>query len=130
MAIVIKTGPLFDGQAAAAVTDWLASTRKDLAQQGADMLRAYPMNKTGRARGGFRAHINVVQRGLSEVIPDPKVPGVTWGPWLEGTSKRNSTTRFKGYHVFRKTTARLKRRARQVAEGKLDIYIGRMGGGG
>ena len=28
--------------------------------------------------------------------------GVVYGPWLEGTSSRNQTTRFKGYSSFRK----------------------------
>ncbi len=27
---------------------------------------------------------------------------VIYGPWLEGTSSRNQSTRFKGYHLFRK----------------------------
>jgi hypothetical protein len=26
--------------------------------------------------------------------------GVVYGPWLEGTSRRNRRTRFKGYHAF------------------------------
>lgn len=30
--------------------------------------------------------------------------GVIYGPWLEGVSHRNQTTRFKGYHAFRMAT--------------------------
>ena len=29
--------------------------------------------------------------------------GVVYGPWLEGTSTRNATTRFRGYGSFRRT---------------------------
>jgi len=35
--------------------------------------------------------------------------GVVYGPWLEGTSRRNNTTRFKGYRSFRNTKSWLDR---------------------
>ena len=36
-------------------------------------------------------------KGLTGRIDDGNV---VYGPWLEGTSSRNQTTRFKGYHSF------------------------------
>lgn len=36
--------------------------------------------------------------------------GVIYGPWLEGTSDRNRTTRFKGYFHFRQTTQEMSTR--------------------
>ena len=126
---VVVHGPLFDGEASAAVTQWLQVTREDLGDKGADMLRAFPMDKTGRAHGGFQANIRVMNRGAMVVIPGPKISGVTWSPWLEGTSRRNDSTGFKGYHLFRKTSAKLRRIAKALAQQKLgEGYIQRMGG--
>jgi hypothetical protein len=43
--------------------------------------------------------------------------GIVYGPWLEGTSTRNRTTRFKGYHAFRQ--------ARQIMERKTQAILQR-----
>jgi len=130
MASVVRvSGPLWDGQAAAAVTRWLEVTRKSVADDGRDMLAAFPMDKTGRARGGFEARVHRVTRGEIEAIPGPQETGVVWSPWLEGTTRRNATTRFKGYGLFRKTRLKLARDWRATAQAELDKYIGDMGGG-
>lgn len=41
---------------------------------------------------------------------------VVYGPWLEGTSSRNQTTRFKGYSVFRRTRDWISQRANGILE--------------
>lgn len=41
--------------------------------------------------------------------------GVIYGGWLEGTSRRNQATRFKGYHAFRNAT--------QQTTGQIDRLI-------
>ena len=40
--------------------------------------------------------------------------GVIYGAWLEGTSERNRTTRFKGYGSYRKTATRLNKNKRRI----------------
>ena len=50
--------------------------------------------------GNYRRNINVKTQDLHVSINDG---GVIYGSWLEGTSSRNQTTRFKGYGVFRET---------------------------
>jgi hypothetical protein len=52
--------------------------------------------------------------------------GVIYGPWLEGTSSRNQSTRFKGYQTFRRTWQALGRRVRPIATPILARFIGRM----
>jgi hypothetical protein len=125
---IIVHGPLWDGEANAAVERWLAVTRERVAAEGVLMLKAFPMDKTGRARGGFQANVARVTRSDWQVIPGPKIPGVTWSPWLEGTSRRNDTTRFKGYHLFRRTRILLARNWRRDAQAELLRYLAAMGG--
>jgi hypothetical protein len=44
---------------------------------------------------------------------------VIYGPWLEGTSSRNLTTRFKGYTTFRRITQKLDADVPHIAAGPL-----------
>lgn len=54
--------------------------------------------------------------------------GVIYGPWLEGTSSRNETTRFKGYASFRRVAQWLQEKGRPVAEAHLARLNERLGG--
>lgn len=121
-------GPLFTGQAEEAVKRFCKDATKAIAQRGADLLRAFPMNKTGRARGTFQSHLQVVQRSAGYAVPGPQITGVVWSPWLEGTSKRNSDTTFRGYHLFRKTRLQLNKEAGEIAERELQRFLPEMGG--
>lgn len=123
------SGPLFDGTAELAVTAWLDATKKDVADLGVTEIknRAAKMNKSGRSTGHYASTINTRESGPyhDQVINDG---GVVYGPWLEGNTKRNDSTRFKGYSQFRRTRTKLKSLYGDVAQDKLTEYINRMGG--
>ena len=121
-------GPLADGRAADAMTKWAERTAKALGDEGVERLRAFHMDKTGRARGGFQANLHVIHEGPVARIPGPMIKGVVWTPWLEGTSKRNEGNRFKGYHLFRKTRLALQKRAPEVGQRELDRIMPEIGG--
>lgn len=53
--------------------------------------------------------------------------GIVYGPWLEGVSARNATSRFKGYHMFRRTKQYLQERPATL-ERLERILIDRLGG--
>ena len=122
------TGPLANGDADRALQDWAANTAKALGDEGVTALQAFPMDKTGRAHGGFQANLHNITQGPEATIPGPMIRGVTWAPWLEGTSKRNTSTGFGGYHLFRKTRTDLQKRAPQVGQEELDKIMPRLGG--
>lgn len=121
-------GPIFDGRADAALSAWAHDTARELGDLGVRELRSFTMNKSGRAHGGFQANLHVYSEGPEARVPGPMIRGVTWSPWLEGTSKRNSSTGFGGYRLFRKTAARLRRRAAETGQRVMRRYIGQMGG--
>jgi hypothetical protein len=122
-------GPLSDGTAERALQEWARNVAKALGDEGVKLLRDFPMDKTGRAHGGFQANLHVIHDGPEARIPGPMIQGVTWSPWLEGTSKRNSSTRFKGYHLFRKTRQELQKRAPEIGQAELDKIMPKLGGG-
>jgi len=126
------SGPLASGEADRAAQDWATNTTQAIADQGVELLRTFPgMDRTGRARGGFQQLLRVKRISPTETrIPGPQQRGVAWSPWLEGTSSRNDSTGFKGYHLFRKTRATLAKMAPGIADEELDKVLPRMGGGG
>lgn len=55
--------------------------------------------------GNYNRSINGrLQGSLHGTISDSNS---VYGPWLEGVSSRNQATRFRGYHIFRKTKEKL-----------------------
>lgn len=122
-------GPLGDGRAEEASKEWARNTTQALADKAIEILGSWEMDKTGRSRGGFRQELQERRKSDTLVsIPGMRVPGVTWGPWLEGTSQRNRTTRFRGYHLFRDTGKQLNDMAPAVAQAELDKVLPQMGG--
>ena len=123
------SGPLVSGDADKAAQEWAKNTTQALADKGVELLRAFPMNKSGRAHGDFENALRTTRVSPTQTrIPGPQDKGVTWAPWLEGTSKRNADTGFKGYGLFRKTRLQLQKLAPQIAQEQLDKVIGQMGG--
>jgi hypothetical protein len=122
------TGPLADGKAAGILDRYAQDVEQAIGNRAVELLGAFPMNKTGRGRGGFRANLHTMRQERGVVIRGPMIEGVTWAPWLEGTSKRNRSTGFGGYHLFRKTRGQLDREAAQIAQRELQPYLEQLGG--
>jgi hypothetical protein len=117
MTVVISVhakGPIFDRQNRSlprkTIEQLVKRVVEDADQRLAETLRPRPAGvylsiaEAGRGKastGNYRRRISTRSSGLRGRIFDG---GVEYGPWLEGTSTRNQTTRFKGYHSFRKTT--------------------------
>jgi hypothetical protein len=131
---VVVSGPLFDGTAEHAVHEFLDRVKADLAQEGQRRIRARAgtMDRSGRGGTG-RAAEGVKIRGAGrgdQVISGGIRQGEYAWPWLEGTSRRNTTTRFRGYHAFRKTRLELRKGADEVLQRNLAELVAEMGGDG
>jgi len=128
-AYVDAKGPLFDGTAQRVVDEMRDEITKRGAQWAKDRLAQFPMDKTGRARGAFQENLRVVQRTVGYAVPAPMIRGVVWGPWLEGVTNRNTSTRFRGYRVFRQTRQELEDgELQRIADEVAQQYLPRMGG--
>lgn len=139
-------GPLSNGEAEKAAQDWATNTTQAIADKGVEMLRGWTWDRgggqgrdtsgrftrreSGRARGAFRAALKTVRKSPTQVnIPGPQQRGVAWSPWLEGITRRNESTGFKGYHLFRETRKQLNKLAPDIAQTELEKVLPRMGGG-
>jgi len=133
------SGPLFK-KGAKIMRDAMEDAVQELVELGEDRLdrglRPRPAGlflsvqqaRPGRAsQGNYRRHVgqDVEVQGLKGRIGDGNVE---YGPWLEGTSSRNQTTRFKGYHAFRKVGQWLEKKADDVLEKNVKKAITRLRG--
>jgi hypothetical protein len=131
--VVRKMGPLFDGEASVAVREWIDASLRETSETGADWIRiaAMGMDKSGRGGTGHAAAaVHVTRLGPVEGyrIWGGMVKGEVWWPWLEGVSRRNVRSKFKGYLAFRTARYKLQRYEKPVFEARLAEFIGRMGG--
>ena len=128
---VILSGPLFDGQADAAAADFTRSLTLEIAEIGRDWIKLDTgrMDKSGRGgTGAAAAGVDLVGQGLNYVISGGIRERMYSWPWLEGTSKRNQSTGFRGYGTFRRTRLRMRKQVTPFAQAKLNEYLARMGG--
>lgn len=129
MTQVKVSGPVFDGRATRAVEAYTSNLVKDLGEQGQNYIQvaANEMDKSGRGgTGRAAAGVKLYTSNLESTIFGEMVQGEVWWPWLEGVSKRNYSTRYKGYHTFRNVKARLNRRCVPYAREQLSRYIAEM----
>lgn len=117
---VTMTGPLFQGDFEQRVQASVVKMVRKLIETGnenlANLLRKRPEGvylEDGQSTGNYRRNVQpeFQQGGLYGLITDG---GVVYGPWLEGTSSRNETTRFKGYAAFRRTAETLNAKAGEI----------------
>ena len=87
---------------------------RGLRPRPAGLYKSAAQAQKGKAStGNYRRNVHGEVQGLTGRIDDG---GVIYGPWLEGTSSRNQTTRFKGYGAFRLTAQWLEKKADDVLE--------------
>lgn len=81
---------------------------QEAAEIGSDWIDEALMGSLRTQTPYYRLQIRAHPAGDDWIVEDG---GVIYGPWLEGVSRRNQTTRFKGYSTFRRVKQRLEREA-------------------
>jgi hypothetical protein len=129
-------GPIANGRGRPMIVQARTGMVRELIEMGeshlADMLRPRPKGvylsvaQAGKkaSKGHYRRNLTSKITRTGGVITDG---GVVYGPWLEGISSRNSSTRFKGYGAFRQTKSWLNEKAKGVAKNHLARAVRRMG---
>jgi hypothetical protein len=128
--IITRRGPMFDGVAAALIKDWQRETMETVADaaQAEIQRRARAFRRSGRNTGRAAAAVHVYDKGSTWQVKGENTQGEVWWPWLEGESRRNFSTRFKGYHTFRIVKNIYRRKAKRIGTDLLQKYLPLMGG--
>jgi len=121
------TGPVYDGRAAAAVKDFLDETTRELSDLAVNEIQSRLRSVLKDDTGHYRSKV-ITDRASSDASWIVSDQGVAYGPWLEGTSSRNKSTRFKGYQTFRRTRQWLGGKTGSVADANLARHVEQMGG--
>jgi hypothetical protein len=118
---VTTRGGIFKPSGIAAVGRAEMRVEDTTAAEGVSMvrsrLRSVLQNPTGYYSSQIRARRDTI--GTAEVTDS----GVIYGPWLEGVSSRNQTTRFKGYATFRRTKQELAGKVPGIVKGDIATLV-------
>ncbi|PBC71578.1 hypothetical protein BX265_6188 [Streptomyces sp. TLI_235] len=107
--IVRASGPLFDGTASALVQRYTQAGGEEVARWGEGEVQRVLEQVLRHPTGYYQSQVRVNRvSNDSFALTDG---GVVYGPWLEGVSRRNAETRFKGYSTFRRVAKRVEQRA-------------------
>lgn len=107
--IVTASGPLFAGTASAMVQRYTQAGGEEVARWAEGEVQRVLEQVLRHPTGYYQSQVQV-----NRVSPDRfsiTDGGVVYGPWLEGVSSRNQSTRFKGYATFRRVAKRVEQRA-------------------
>lgn len=107
------TGPLFGGTAARVLSAYVEELEQAVGDMAVNEIRQALHGALRHPTGYYESNVQTERAGGDSVVNDR---GVIYGPWLEGVSSRNQSTRFRGYGVFRKTTAAIEKKADEIAE--------------
>lgn len=121
---VNSSGPLFNGTASPMVQRWTRDAGEEIAQWAEDEVHRVLGQVLRHPTGYYESRVRVERSSPDRfTITDGSV---VYGPWLEGVSDRNRTTRFKGYSTFRRVAQRTEARADRTFQRILDRNVGRL----
>ena len=129
-------GPILEGRGPGHVKKMLEGAVDEMVDLGMvrlnEVLRPRPAGvylsvqeaRKGKASTGhYRRSVHGERKDTMGRIDDS---GVRYGFWLEGTSSRNQTTRFKGYHSFALTAKWLEGEAPKVLQAHAKKLVGEL----
>ena len=99
----------------------------DIVARGEELVKDQLKPGHGLVTGHYRRSIHgELDNSRHGTIHDSEV---VYGPWLEGTSSRNASTRFKGYSMFRRARQQLDREKNDIVSRQMRKAVGRLNGG-
>lgn len=106
-------GPVVEGKTAQPVARMIRDVDRAIADETRDTWFRFLKAKVRHWTGAYGRKIHVKHTARQSLVTDG---GVVYGPWLEGTARRNRTTRFKGYASLRRARQDVDKRAERIAQ--------------
>ena len=94
------SGPFFDGRLGRETSVFIEEAKEQVASQALADVQLVLDRMIKHPTPYYETQVRMERQADDRVVTDA---GVIYGPWLEGTSGRNATTRFKGYSADRKS---------------------------
>lgn len=110
------SGALFDMRSDRMFDEYAEDLEEDGAEWALSHIRGTFHASFKMPTGYYESNVEIHQTATGTEVWDGGYAGPVYGPWLEGVGSRNVTTRFKGYHAFRKAATALERRIESMGE--------------
>lgn len=121
-------GPMFDGRDVPIMRRFNEDAKKLVSTAGEDQVRQRVGRRARHPTGSFAGAVTTKDFAKGRTVM-ADYPQTLYGPWLEGTSTRNASTRFKGYKLFRLTRNWLKKHLTEIVQARLDQAVAELNGG-
>lgn len=96
---VIVSGPLFEN-GEQILKEWCEDLVERYGKRAESEIGSIMDSSFKNPTPYYETQVTFDQMGTEGMLHDR---GIVYGPWLEGVGSRNATSRFKGYHMFRRT---------------------------
>lgn len=120
-------GPIFENPTAR-IDAFLNLAEEEVAKVGKNMVLQRLRSVLQNPSGYYESQIQTERVNDTWEVNDTR--RVLYGPWLEGTGSRNSTTRFKGYRTFRIVKQELDAQVPNILRPLIRDLLRSMGGTG
>ena len=111
---VTMRGAIVEGKTAKPAADLIRAIDKAVAEDTKDTWFRLLRKSVRKWTGAYGRTIKVKHTAKQSIVSD--FGAQPYGPWLEGTSRRNRATRFKGYHALKRARAEVQQRAGKIGE--------------
>lgn len=116
------SGPIWDGRLKHAIDQAVDEAEHEIARHGVTVVVEELGKVLKHPTGHYQGQIQV-DRTVGTRVTDG---GIVYGPWLAGVSGRNRSTRFKGYHHWRRAVQRLREDAPDIGKRVVDEHLRRL----
>lgn len=120
------SGPIFGPGAEAAFRDFVREVEQNVSSQILSDWQQGLNSHIRHATPYYETQLMVRAEPGGHIVTDR---GIVYGPWLEGTSRRNSTTRFRGYGQLRAARQSINGKLNGLIAYSMSRVIARLGGG-
>jgi hypothetical protein len=100
-------------KAAGLIENAIDQSGEDVAQEAYNEVRKRLRTVLKHPTGHYESRVMTTTMSSGVMLTDG---GVVYGPWLEGVSSRNNSSRFKGYHTFRMVLQEMDKKSEEIAE--------------
>jgi hypothetical protein len=121
-------GVVLEGKGGPIMREFFDKAKTLVAKTGQDELKQRASSAPKHPKGRFSDSIVVKDFAKGRTIM-ADYPQTLYGPWLEGTSTRNESTRFKGYRMFKLTRGRLRKNVGPLVQDLFNEAVAKLRGG-
>lgn len=117
------SGPLFDGTADRLLDQGAEAAEHEVAVEAQNQWRQKIAGSARKRTGYYESRVRLESARGDTVVTDR---GVVYANWLQGTSRRNASTGFKGYRHVTRALAAVEPQAVRISERALAPFLERM----